>query len=277
MGDTFDVVNKVESTRDRKLTESEAKEVAKHHKLIYYFLNKYRLEVSEYYDIAAFGLIDAVKSYDSSLGVAFSSFAMSCMRYRTANNHRGEEYKRAKYNIIVESLDRKVFETKDGDEISIADTLVDTTNPDISEYISAQSQICSNICYLYAHELEIIVMRLLGRQMQEMSSKANVSSTSIVNRLNKAKKICLSDGFSEKKIRYRVTKLVTHLSSKENFESYIKYLSMIREITGVHIDIKESELYKVITHGRVKITKELYQNLIEYLGNSSLGTKVLLR
>lgn len=276
MGDTCDVANKVESNRNRKLTESEAKEVAKHHNLIYHFLNKYRLEVSDNYDLAALGLIDAVKNYDSSLGVAFSSFAMSCMRYRTAKNHRGEEYKRAKYNVIVESLDKKAFETKDGDEVSIEDTLVDTTNPDISEYISAQSQICSNICYLYAHELEIIVMRLLGRQIQEMSSKAKVSDTSIVNRLRKSKKICLSDGFTDKKIRYRVTKLVNHLSSKENFENYIRYLELIEKITGIPIDIKESELYKVITQGRVKITKGLHQNLKEYFGDT-LGCRILLR
>ena len=119
-------------------------------------------------------------------------------------------------------------------------------------------------------------MRLLGRQIQEMSSKAKVSDTSIVNRLRKSKKICLYDGFTDKKIRYRVTKLINHLSSKENFESYIRYLELIEKITGIPIDIKESELYKIITQGKVKITKELHQNLKEHFGDT-LGCRILLR
>lgn len=60
------------------LNDEERKFVEENHNLIYSFLRKYGFSMEEYYDIAALGLIEAVKRYDPSRG-AFSNFAYICM------------------------------------------------------------------------------------------------------------------------------------------------------------------------------------------------------
>lgn len=56
-----------------KLTEEQKKMVEENHNLIYWYMAKYNLEISEYYDLLAIELCYAVVHYDESRG-SFSNY-----------------------------------------------------------------------------------------------------------------------------------------------------------------------------------------------------------
>lgn len=80
------------------LTQEQSDFTAKHHNLIYSFLNQHRYPEDEYYDVAALGLISAVKAYfthEHLRAYAFSTIAYSRMsgytwRYRKAEIERNK-------------------------------------------------------------------------------------------------------------------------------------------------------------------------------------------
>lgn len=61
-----------------KLTQEQSKFVEDNHGLIYSFIHKYKLDIDEWYDLCAIGLIKAVQAYDSEKG-SFSTLAYKCM------------------------------------------------------------------------------------------------------------------------------------------------------------------------------------------------------
>ena len=75
------------------LTKEQESFAAEHHNLIYSFLNKKNYSSDEYYDIAVFGYLAAVKSYLSSEKLreyAFSTIAYSRMRSHVSKHIKRE-------------------------------------------------------------------------------------------------------------------------------------------------------------------------------------------
>lgn len=75
------------------LTEQQRRFAAEHHNLIYSFLHEKGWSVSEYYDIAAFGFLRAVRRYLTVPELdryAFSSIAWPAMSQCIASFHRAE-------------------------------------------------------------------------------------------------------------------------------------------------------------------------------------------
>ena len=75
------------------MTERQRRFAAKNHNLIYRYLHEKGWEVSEYYDIAAFGYLRAVRRYLTEPGLsiyAFSSIAWRAMAQSIAAIHRAE-------------------------------------------------------------------------------------------------------------------------------------------------------------------------------------------
>lgn len=75
------------------LTEQQRRFATEHHNLIYSFLHEKRWAVSEYYDIAAFGFLRAVRRYLTVPELdryAFSSIAWPAMSQSITSFHRAE-------------------------------------------------------------------------------------------------------------------------------------------------------------------------------------------
>ena len=102
------------------LNDEERKFVGENHNLIYSFLRKYGFSMEEYYDIAALGLIEAVKRYDPSRGV-FSNFAYLCM----LNKVRMEMRKVRSRNKRIETISLNIELEKSSleDLLPAADTV----------------------------------------------------------------------------------------------------------------------------------------------------------
>ncbi len=75
------------------LNEKEKALVELHHNLIYTFLRKFKLSEEEFYDVAAMGLIKAVRKYREEVS-NFSTFAFICMKTELAHNLQMRKAKR---------------------------------------------------------------------------------------------------------------------------------------------------------------------------------------
>ena len=88
------------------LTLEQRQFAAEQHNLIYAYLNEKGLYHEEYYDIAAFGYLQAVKRYLSQPALrqyAFSTIAWRAMRQSIAAFHRSEERRKAAERAFAES------------------------------------------------------------------------------------------------------------------------------------------------------------------------------
>lgn len=105
--------------KNKGLTEEQKKFAEENHNLIYSFLMNKKLNLEEYYDIAAIGFCKAVKSYESSKGT-FSTYAYICMSNEIKMNWRRTEQRAQEYGVVLISLDEPIIGTED---LTIKDTL----------------------------------------------------------------------------------------------------------------------------------------------------------
>lgn len=102
------------------LNDEERKFVEENHNLVYSFLRKNNLDIEEYYDIAIFGLIEAVKKYNVSRGT-FSTFAYICMLNKVRMEMRKVRSRNKGVKTI--SLDVKYEKISMGDLLPAPDTV----------------------------------------------------------------------------------------------------------------------------------------------------------
>ena len=89
------------------LTEEQRQFAAENHNLIYTYLWNRRLEVDDYYDIAVFGYLRAVKRYLTEPWLRryqFSTVAWHAMRQSIASFHRAEERRRETERKYLKTL-----------------------------------------------------------------------------------------------------------------------------------------------------------------------------
>lgn len=89
------------------LTEEQRQFAAENHNLIYTYLWNRRLEVDDYYDIAVFGYLCAVKRYLTEPWLRryqFSTVAWHAMRQSIASFHRAEERRRETERKYLKTL-----------------------------------------------------------------------------------------------------------------------------------------------------------------------------
>lgn len=92
------------------LTETQRQFAAHHHSLIHSFLNRRGLDELEYYDIAAFGYLSAVRRYLTQPGLrryAFSTVAWQAMVRSTASFHRAETQRREAERRYLEAVPKR--------------------------------------------------------------------------------------------------------------------------------------------------------------------------
>ena len=89
------------------LTEEQRQFAAENHNLIYTYLWNRRLKVDDYYDIAVFGYLRAVKRYLTEPWLRryqFSTVAWHAMRQSIASFHRAEERRRETERKYLKTL-----------------------------------------------------------------------------------------------------------------------------------------------------------------------------
>ena len=88
---------------DTPLTKEQADFAAEHHNLIYAYLNMRELPVDEFYDIAVFGYLRAVRDYlgrEDLRKYKFSTIAYNCMRSNIGNHFRAQKTQMRTAEII---------------------------------------------------------------------------------------------------------------------------------------------------------------------------------
>lgn len=111
------------------LDEQQKKLVEENHKLIYYTLNKYKLNPEEYYDILAIGLCKAAMNFDPKRS-KFSTFAVQVMYNEFLQHDRNENANKRKVNKNTLSLNHRIKDPKNESRTcEFGDLLTDGREP----------------------------------------------------------------------------------------------------------------------------------------------------
>ena len=97
---------------NKALTQEQSDFAAEHHNLIFAFLNKKGYPEDEYYDIAAFGYLSAVRSYfarEDLRNYAFSTIAFSRMR-SYVGRHMKQDAERTSRLVSYDEYENIVFD-----------------------------------------------------------------------------------------------------------------------------------------------------------------------
>lgn len=84
--------------------------IEENHNLIYSYLHKMRLDIEEYYDLAAIGLCKAANNFDETKGFKFSTYAYRCMNNEVLNQIRKES--RCVTPLLIFDMDEEDEEEK---------------------------------------------------------------------------------------------------------------------------------------------------------------------
>lgn len=167
------------------LNEKQRKFAEENHNLIYKFLATKGLNTEEYYGVAALGYTKAVKSFDDTRGIRFSTFAYRCMQNEVYMSYRTHE-KQEKLNLI--SLDAELADTEG---ISLLDHIIGEDN--MEQNITEAINIEEGLTRLYTHELEMLKYRLQGLKHKEIAEKMEMSQPNVSRILSKDVKLILNN------------------------------------------------------------------------------------
>lgn len=209
-------------TRDKRI-------ITENHNLIYSFLSRYNYSIDEYYDLAAIGLVKAVKTYNPEKG-KLSSWAYKimynevCLSFRKTNL-RGK----VKSIVSYESLIRNVEQGSSRNELTILDTL-ESSEENMENKISYLSDIDSRIQYLSLLEIEVLAEKAAGETQKSIAIKYGYSQTYISRVIKQAYKILTNENehISNKRLSYRY-----EISSNKEWEArFNKAYNILKQVMG---------------------------------------------
>lgn len=256
-----------ESSKNRPLTYEEKLLVAENHDLIYYFLNRAKLDIEDNYDIAALGLIEAVKCFDKNRGTRFDRFAYACMKNKVLSHQRHDVERRIKYGVSFVPLDTHYSDNEHEitEDTNILSTLIDMKSSNIEEETATRLVFGSNLCYLVPRELEALIFTIKGLNLDQAGRQCGVSHTVIQKRLVYARQIIQSEGYRDEIVRKRLHRIIKELTDARQFSLYIEWLETIRLLTGVSSSFAGSEFCNLILQGKLAITYGFGKNIEMYL------------
>ena len=155
---------------DRPLTTEEQDFVEENHNLIYYWLNRNKLGIDEWYDIVVFGYLDAVREWfcrpDLRDKWKFSTIANMCMQRSVVQEHKRRLTK--KRAAVVVSLEELIYtEQKATQEDILSPALLMT---DLERLLTNQ-------------QLYIVKMLLSGYKKPEIARVFGISRQGIHKRI----------------------------------------------------------------------------------------------
>ena len=159
------------------MTEQQKQLITENHNLIYSFLNKYNLDVEEYYDLAAIGLCRAAKSYQHT-NSRFSTYAYRCMFNIIANELKRKE----NVSVIPEHLVVSYNNTIKNEEDDMVEYLEYIPSDfDLGYSSTNKVTIISYIEKLSLSERDLLILRLLieGYTLIEIGKMINCDRSTV--------------------------------------------------------------------------------------------------
>jgi len=171
-----------------RLSSSEREFAEAHHNLIYAFLNKEKLDQSEFYDVAALAFLKAVRRYFINKNLVdynFSTIAWTAMKGAVIKEKK-------KQKSIFVSLDEPAYRDS---EVTLMDSLGKEDNFDEKIiYLDLVRKVKPSIT---VKQGDTLYKRAEGFKYSELAQKAGITKSGIGSRLSRARKklkLVLVDG-----------------------------------------------------------------------------------
>ena len=261
---------------------------------VYSKFKRVKYDRQDLVSIGSLGLIKAVNTYDITKGYEFTTYATRCI-----NNEILMFLRKLKRNKEVDSIDRNVIYTKNGNELKLEDILFDNTNPfEDVERKEIQKSVRKLVDQLPNEEKEVIMLyfgfynnRIYTQK--EIASKLKVSMSSVSNLISSiVEKIGeqLKDiGIVEerdcshirktKKVEIKKPQTIYEYFNKYTREEVDKVLSKLSEDDKALIRLKYGEdldnpiITKLCRKDSVKFYSSLVRKMKKLLENPLLEAK----
>lgn len=261
-------------------TPNESELLEEHIRLVHYLVRKLNLnyEYEELVQVGTFGLLKAIRTFDDTKAT-FSTYASRCITNQLLMHHR-----RQKKHISTLSLDSELTNSK-GERFDRYDIL-EAAASDETGAVEARIVLQEQIKQLNPKELEVLQLKLSGKNQYEIGQKLNISQSYIsriekraLNRLSKhlepyrgaesmgrgtGRKVCVGPRKStEEPVLSPVT---TYTLPPEELEKYRnetqsqKYKPQRKQIEikgGLSMETKKTQL----DIAREKLTQDVYLEL----------------
>lgn len=168
-----------------KLESEQEALIVDNRRLVYYLVKKLGVPPSDFEDIVSIGtigLIKAATTFDTSKGVKFASYASRCI-----NNEIYMHFRKVKKEVYVSSLEEIINQNSDGDQLTLADTLFDTSSDferDIDDRETITKMVSIILNCLSTREKVLLLCRMSDRTQRQMADSLGISQ-SYVSRLQK--------------------------------------------------------------------------------------------
>lgn len=168
-----------------RLSSTQEELVLENQRLVYHIMKKYKINASDYDDVASvgtIGLIKAAATFDESKKIKFATYAGRCIQNEINMYFRKE--KKYMYDI---SLNEPIANDAEGNERTVGD-IIPSPEKDFTEEL-AESEIfikCISIILnlLEPRERLIMLYAIAGSKQRDIAKKINISQ-SHVSRLEK--------------------------------------------------------------------------------------------
>lgn len=147
-----------------KLTEEQQKQVEENHNLIYWYANKYKVNLDEYYDILAIELCNAIMKHDPEKGTLANYFRM---------RSEGAIYKEYRKTQAQKRIPQGVEFIENVHHIPNVDDMIDEL--EIKEWLNKENS-------------EILKLRVMGYSQSEIAEKIGMSQNYVCGVLRKLRR-----------------------------------------------------------------------------------------
>lgn len=150
------------------MNETQIKMVENNHNLIYKVIKDCKMEIDEYYDLAAIGLCKAALNYDETKGI-FSTYAYTIIKQQLTNYLQG--LSRQKRSLCFAVSDR--IEAGNGEEISVFDMMQNEEN--FEDLVLRNEYVYSIIYNVNDREKEICKMLMEDKNQTQIGKELGIS------------------------------------------------------------------------------------------------------
>lgn len=172
----------------KKLNDKQREFITQNHNLIYSFLYANKLDVDDWYDVAAIGLCKSVLMYDNSKS-KFSTYTYKCMWNQVHIEMRKQNAIRRADDNAVLYYDAMLAYNDDGDECSFLNLI-----PDLKYDTGKQAMIRIALYDVFRklNDKEQSVLRLLARgyRQREVATLTSYSQAYVSRIQKKARLLC---------------------------------------------------------------------------------------
>ena len=204
--------------------------------LVHHVLKKFVIAPSDYEDlfqIGTIGLLKAVATFDESKKVHFSSYAITCI-----NNELKMHFRKNNRHLGILSLNSAVSTANNGDELLLADIIVDSSSLYFTEQFeykeSLEKSISVILNYFSMRDIFILLLSTAEVHQKIISARLGISQSHISRAVAKLRKrlkeyVSIPHELINKKFSVSVINDKIKITcSPTNIEEFIKVVERVR-------------------------------------------------